>query len=66
MEKLLRKMRSLAEKGGAVAFSGIVRGLEKLEKIRTFIVLLFLAHKGKVTIWQEERSDEMFITITGG
>ena len=65
MERLLQKIRSSAERGGAIAFSGIVRGLEKLERIRTFIVLLFLAHKGRVALWQEEESDEMFITING-
>jgi len=66
MGKLLQKIRSLAQKGEAVAFSGIIRGLEKLEQIRTFIILLFLAHKGKITLWQEEDSDEMFITANGG
>jgi len=66
MERLLQKIRSLAEMGKAIAFSNIVHGLEKLEQIRTFIILLFLAHKGKVTLWQEESSDEFFITINGG
>jgi chromatin segregation and condensation protein Rec8/ScpA/Scc1 (kleisin family) len=62
MERLLRKIRSLAEDGKVIAFSSIVQGLEKLQQIRTFIILLFLAHKGKVKLWQEENSDEMFIT----
>jgi len=66
MGKLLQKIRSLAQKGEAITFSGIIRGLEKLEQIRTFIILLFLAHKGKITLWQEEDSDEMFITANGG
>jgi len=66
MEGLLGKIRSMAEKGGAIAFSAIIRGLGKLEQIRTFIVLLFLAHKGKVALWQEEKSDEMFIAVNGG
>jgi len=66
MGKLLQKIRSLAQKGEAIAFSGIIRGLEKLEQIRIFIVLLFLAHKGRITLWQEEDSDEMFITANGG
>jgi len=63
MERLLRKIRSLAEKGEIIAFSKVVQGLEKLEQIRTFIILLFLAQKNKVTLWQEEDSDEFFIII---
>ena len=63
MERLLQKIRCLAEKSSTIAFSGITGGLEKLEQIRTFIVLLFLAHKGKVSLWQEMESDEFFITI---
>jgi len=66
MERLLHRISSLAERGRAIAFSRVVRGLGKLEQIRTFIVLLFLAHKGKIDLWQEEKSDEMFITIKGG
>jgi len=66
MDRLLRKIRLLAEKGEAIAFSGIIRGLEKLEQIRTFIVLLFLAHRGRIALWQEEDSDDLFITENGG
>lgn len=63
MERLLQKIRCLAEESSTISFSGITGGLEKLEQIRTFIVLLFLAHKGKVSLWQEMESDEFFITI---
>jgi len=66
MERLLQKIRSFAEKGNVITFSKIIRGLGKIERIRTFIVLLFLAHKGRITLWQEENSDEMFITANGG
>jgi len=65
MERLLRKIRSLARESQLVSFSKIVHGLEKLEQIRNFIVLLFLAHRSKLTLWQEENSDEIFITTKG-
>jgi len=66
MERLLRKTRSLAEEGKAVAFSRIIRGLDRLDQIRTFIILLFLAHRSRLALWQEENSDEILITISGG
>ncbi|MCW4021002.1 MAG: hypothetical protein NWF14_07240 [Candidatus Bathyarchaeota archaeon] len=66
MERLLRKIRSQAEDGKVIAFSEIIREMERLEQVRTFIILLFLAHKNKVVLWQEEDSDELVITINGG
>jgi chromatin segregation and condensation protein Rec8/ScpA/Scc1 (kleisin family) len=65
MEKLLKKMVSLTNEGKIITFSRLVVSLEKLDKIRNFIVLLFLAQKNKVTLWQEENSDEVFITVNG-
>jgi chromatin segregation and condensation protein Rec8/ScpA/Scc1 (kleisin family) len=66
MERLIQKILSLAEKGEVIAFSRIVHGLKKLQQIRNFIILLFLAHKGRVNLWQEENSNQIFITINGG
>lgn len=65
MERLLKKMLSLVEEGKAITFSRLASGLENLDQIRNFIVLLFLAQKNKVTLWQEENSDEVFITVNG-
>ena len=65
MERLLKKMLSLIDKGKVITFSRLASGLEKLDQIRNFIVLLFLAQKNKVTLWQEENSDEVFITVNG-
>jgi len=65
MERLLKKMLSLIDKGKVITFSKLASGLEKLDQIRNFIVLLFLAQKNKVTLWQEENSDEVFITVNG-
>jgi len=63
MKKLLKKIRSLVKGGKIVTFSKIVEGLEKLEQIRNFIILLFLAHRKKVSLWQKEGLDEIFITL---
>jgi len=66
MEVLLRKMRAIAEEGRVILFSKLAWGLEKLEQIRTFIILLFLAHQGRVALWQEENSEEICVTLNGG
>ncbi|MBS7656653.1 hypothetical protein KEJ33_01865 [Candidatus Bathyarchaeota archaeon] len=65
MERLMKKIITLADEGKLVTFSNLVHGLRKLEQIRSFIVLLFLAQKNRVTLWQEENSDEVFVTING-
>jgi len=65
MDRLLKKIFSIASEGKVITFSKLAYGLEKLDQIRNFIVLLFLAQKNKVTLGQEENSDEVFITING-
>ncbi|OYT50020.1 hypothetical protein B6U79_00510 [Candidatus Bathyarchaeota archaeon ex4484_231] len=67
MERLLRKIHSVADNGGVATFSQLIEGLDKIDQIRDFIILLFLAHKNKVTLWQkEDDSDEIYITVNGG
>ncbi len=66
MESLFSQLYQLASKGKLVVFSKVVAGLEKLEAIKTFIILLFLAQRGRVTLWQEEDFGELYVTVTGG
>jgi segregation and condensation protein A len=66
MEKLYSLLCQLASRGKIIVFSKIIAGLEKLEAIKTFIILLFLAQQGKVSLWQEEDYGELYVTITGG
>ena len=63
MSNLLRKIRFFIKEGKIVTFSKLIRGLEKLEQIRNFIILLFLAHRKKISLWQKEDSDEIFTTL---
>jgi chromatin segregation and condensation protein Rec8/ScpA/Scc1 (kleisin family) len=66
MEKLLHTLIKHAVKGKVAVFSKIIEGLRQLEAIKTFIVLLFLAQKGDVSLWQDENLTEIYITISGG
>ena len=66
MESLYNSICQLASEAKLVVFSKVVTGLEKLEAVKTFIILLFLAQRGKVNLWQEEDYGELYITVTGG
>jgi len=66
MMNLLSSIVQLTNEGKIVIFSNLVAGLEKLEAIKTFITLLFLAQKGKVSLWQKEDYDEIYITLSEG
>jgi chromatin segregation and condensation protein Rec8/ScpA/Scc1 (kleisin family) len=66
MEKLHRLLLRLTKESMPILFSKVVADLEKLEAIKTFIVLLFLAQKGDVTLWQNPELNEIYITPVGG
>ncbi|RLI04390.1 hypothetical protein DRO26_04705 [Candidatus Bathyarchaeota archaeon] len=49
----------------AIPFSRLVQNKSKQEIVRIFLLLLFLASKGLVDLFQEEEFGEIYITITG-
>jgi chromatin segregation and condensation protein Rec8/ScpA/Scc1 (kleisin family) len=51
-------------KDRVAVFSKIIEGLSKLEAIKTFIVLLFIAQRGDITLWQDENLTEIYITVS--
>lgn len=66
MERLYQKLVRLAEQGKFALFSKAIVGLERLEAIKIFIVLLFLAQKGEISLWQNEELTEIYIVLKGG
>jgi chromatin segregation and condensation protein Rec8/ScpA/Scc1 (kleisin family) len=66
MDKLYNTLLKLANEARLVVFSKIIDGFNKLEAIKMFIVLLFLAQKGDVTLWQDENLNDIYITISTG
>ncbi len=66
MDLLLQKLSKLATHEGMALFSTLIAGVKRLDAIKTFIVLLFIAQKGEVTLWQNEDLTEIFIVIKGG
>lgn len=65
MKSLYEQLYHLVGTGELISFSKLIIGLEKIEAVKKFIILLFLAQRGKIGLWQEEEIEELFITIIG-
>jgi segregation and condensation protein A len=65
MKTLYDQLCQLVGTGELIAFSKLVAGLVKIEAVKTFIILLFLAQSGKIGLWQEEDIEELYITVIG-
>ncbi|MBE0519816.1 hypothetical protein IBX35_02085 [Candidatus Bathyarchaeota archaeon] len=63
MEKLYTSLSQKVKGTGIIQFSTLVKGVKRIEAIRTFILLLFLAQDARVNLWQDEESEEIYITI---
>lgn len=63
MEKLYTSLLQKVKGTGIIQFSTLVKDIKRLETIRTFILLLFLAQDARVNLWQDEESEEIYITI---
>lgn len=63
MEKLYAALLERVKGTGIIEFSTLVKGAERIEAIRTFILLLFLAQDGRVGLWQDEEIEEIYITV---
>ena len=65
MEHLYDEMLRLSEGKPLLTFTNLVLGRNKLETIRTFILLLFLAQRRRIWLWQEEEFGEIYISVRG-
>lgn len=65
MKTLYEQLYQLVGTGELIAFSKLVAGLETIEAVKTFLILLFLAQEGKIGLWQEEEMEELYITVIG-
>lgn len=63
MEKLYASLVERVKGTGIIEFSTLINDAGRLEAIRTFILLLFLAQEMKVNLWQNEETEEVYITI---
>ncbi|MGC9345660.1 MAG: segregation/condensation protein A [Candidatus Bathyarchaeales archaeon] len=63
MEKLYASLSQRVKGTGIIEFSTLVKYKGRLEAIRTFILLLFLAQDGRVNLWQDEESEEIYVIV---
>jgi chromatin segregation and condensation protein Rec8/ScpA/Scc1 (kleisin family) len=63
METLYASLSERVKGTGIIEFSTFIKGVSRMEAIRTFILLLFLAQDGKVSLLQNEETEEIYITV---
>ena len=63
MEVLYYSLVERARDGVPIRFSVLIGGFERLEAIRTFIILLFLAQRRRVGLWQDAELGEIYVTL---
>jgi chromatin segregation and condensation protein Rec8/ScpA/Scc1 (kleisin family) len=58
-ELLCEKVRGT----GIIEFSTLAKDVPRMEAIRIFMLLLFLAQDVKVNLWQNEETEELYIAV---
>jgi len=63
MEILYDSLVDRVKEGLSIHFSALIYGSKRLEAIKAFIILLFLAQRGKVLLWQDIELGEIYVTL---
>jgi chromatin segregation and condensation protein Rec8/ScpA/Scc1 (kleisin family) len=63
MDKLYALICEKVKGTGILEFTTFTKGSTRIEAIRTFILLLFLAQEGKVSLWQNDETEELYIAV---
>ena len=63
MEELYNLLVEKVKGSGIIEFSTIIKGIARIEAVRKFILLLFMAQDGKVSLWQNEETEELYIAV---
>jgi chromatin segregation and condensation protein Rec8/ScpA/Scc1 (kleisin family) len=63
LDKLYDLLCEKVKGAGIIEFSALTKEMTRLEAIQTFILLLFLAQNGKVNLWQNEETEELYIAV---
>jgi segregation and condensation protein A len=51
---------------GKIPLSDLDDGLSRLESIRVFILILFLANRGRILLWQDEEFGDIYVSLPEG
>jgi segregation and condensation protein A len=63
IDKLYAILCEKVKGAGIVDFSTLSKGATRIEALRMFIYLLFLAQDGLVSLWQNEETEELYIAV---
>jgi chromatin segregation and condensation protein Rec8/ScpA/Scc1 (kleisin family) len=63
VDKLFNLLMERTGGQGIIDFTTLVKGKTRIEALRTFIYLLFLAQDGIVSLWQNEETEELYIAV---
>ena len=63
MDKLYELLCEKVQGTGIIEFSALTKDASRMEAIQMFILLLFLAQDGKVNLWQNEETEELYIAV---
>jgi chromatin segregation and condensation protein Rec8/ScpA/Scc1 (kleisin family) len=63
MDKLYALLCEKVKGAGIVEFSKLTSNVDRMEAVQTFILLLFLAQDGRVSLWQNEETEELYIAV---
>jgi segregation and condensation protein A len=63
VDQLYDQLRQMTGGQGIIDFTTLTKGKTRIEALRMFIYLLFLAQDGLVNLWQNEETDELYIAV---
>jgi chromatin segregation and condensation protein Rec8/ScpA/Scc1 (kleisin family) len=63
MENLYKLLCEKVKGAGIIEFSTLIKGITRIEAVRTFILLLFLAQDRRVSVWQNEETEEIYVAV---
>ncbi len=63
MENLYERLYEKVKGAGIIEFSTLIKGVARIDAVRMFILLLFLAQRGRVSLWQNEETEEIYIAV---
>ena len=63
MDKLYELLCEKVKGTGIIEFSRLSKDASRMEAIQMFILLLFIATDGKVKLWQNEETEELYIAV---
>jgi hypothetical protein len=63
MDKLYARLIDLVKGAGIIEFTTLIKGIPRINAVRTFILLLFLTQDGLISLWQNEETEEIYIAV---